>query len=65
MFNKHVLNPVIVQAAGRKHFYTSLIRHHGRHSGKSYVAPVVADHVVGGFIVPIPYGTGVDWLRNV
>jgi hypothetical protein len=25
----------------------------------------VADRVEGGFILPLPYGTGVDWLRNV
>jgi len=64
-FNKHVLNPVMMQLAGHKHWYAAIIRHTGRRSGKSYATPVVADRVTDGFILPLPYGTGVDWLRNV
>lgn len=64
-FNKHVLNPVMLHVAGRKHWYASAIRHTGRRSGKSYVTPVVAERVADGFTLPLPYGTGVDWLRNV
>jgi deazaflavin-dependent oxidoreductase (nitroreductase family) len=64
-FNKYVLNPAMLQLAGRKHFYAAVIRHTGRHSGRTYSTPVVAERVVDGFIVPLPYGTGVDWLRNV
>ena len=65
VFNKHGLNPVMMNLAGRKHWYAALIRHTGRRSGKSYATPVVADRVADGFILPLPYGTGVDWLRNV
>jgi deazaflavin-dependent oxidoreductase (nitroreductase family) len=65
-FNKYVLNPAMLHLAGRRHWYAAVIRHTGRSSGKSYATPVVADRVAGdGFIVPLPYGTGVDWLRNV
>lgn len=64
-FNKHVLNPAMLLLAGRKHWYAAVIRHTGRRTGKHYATPVVADRVVGGFIVPLPYGTHVDWLRNV
>jgi deazaflavin-dependent oxidoreductase (nitroreductase family) len=64
-FNKFVLNPAMLHVAGRKHWYAGIIRHTGRRSGKSYATPVVADRVTDGFIVPLPYGTGVDWLRNV
>jgi len=65
-FNKHVLNPAMMHLAGRKHWYAAVIRHTGRNSGKSYATPVVADRVAGdGFILPLPYGTSVDWLRNV
>jgi deazaflavin-dependent oxidoreductase (nitroreductase family) len=64
-FNKHVLNPAMLHLAGRKHWYAGVIRHTGRRSGRSYATPVVADRVADGFIVPLPYGTGVDWLRNV
>lgn len=63
-FNKHVLNPLMVRAAGRKHWYAAAIRHTGRRSGRVYTTPVVADRVDGAFVVPLPYGTAVDWLRN-
>jgi deazaflavin-dependent oxidoreductase (nitroreductase family) len=65
-FNKYVLNPAMLHLAGRRHWYAAVIRHTGRNSGRGYATPVVADRVIGdGFIVPLPYGTGVDWLRNV
>ena len=65
VFNKYLLNPAMLRLAGRKHWYAAAIRHTGRRSGKSYTTPVVADRVADGFIVPLPYGTHVDWLRNV
>ena len=64
-FNKHVLNPAMLLLAGRKHWYAAVIRHTGRRSGKSYATPVVAEQVAGGFILPLPYGEDVDWLRNL
>lgn len=64
-FNKYVLNPAMMHLAGRKHWYAAVIRHTGRRSGKAYATPVVADRVTDGFILPLPYGTSVDWLRNV
>ena len=63
--NKHLLNPVMVRLAGRKHWYAAAIRHTGRRSGKPYTTPVVADRVQDGFLIPLPYGTKVDWLQNV
>lgn len=65
VFNKRVLNPVMMLVAGRRYWYAAVIRHTGRRSGRAYATPVVADRVEGGFIIPLPYGTGVDWLRNV
>ncbi|WP_123024424.1 PNPOx family protein [Mycolicibacterium stellerae] len=64
-FNKFVLNPAMLHLAGRKHWYAGVIRHSGRQSGKNYATPVVVERVTDGFILPLPYGTGVDWLRNV
>jgi deazaflavin-dependent oxidoreductase (nitroreductase family) len=64
-FNKHVLNPVMLRFAGHEHFYAGVIRHTGRRSGRSYATPVVIDPTEDGFILPLPYGTQVDWLRNV
>ena len=64
-FNKHVLNPAMMALAGRRYWYAAVIRHTGRNSGKPYCTPVVAVTVSDGIVVPLPYGTGVDWLRNV
>lgn len=64
-FNKHVLNPAMLRLAGRRHWYAAALRHLGRRSGRAYVTPVVASRTSDGFIVPLPYGTQVDWLRNV
>ena len=64
-FNKHVLNPAMLQFAGRKHFYAGVVRHTGRRSGRSYATPAVVERVADGFILPLPYGTRVDWLLNV
>lgn len=63
--NKYLLNPAMLRLAGTKYWYASVIRHTGRQSGKHYSTPVVADRVGDRFIVPLPYGTQVDWLRNV
>ena len=65
VFNKHILNPVMLRLAGSKHFYASAIEHTGRRSGKHYVTPVVATRVADGFLIPLPYGTHTDWLLNL
>ena len=64
-FNKRILNPMMVRLAGRRHWYAAAIRHKGRRSGKEYATPVMAEPIEDGFIVPLPYGTEVDWLKNV
>jgi deazaflavin-dependent oxidoreductase (nitroreductase family) len=63
--NKYLLNPVMIRLAGRNNWYAAAIRHTGRKSGRQYATPVVADRVQDGFIIPLPYGTRVDWLQNV
>jgi deazaflavin-dependent oxidoreductase (nitroreductase family) len=65
VFNKRLLNPLMMQLAGRKHWYASVIEHIGRRSGKHYATPVAAERVPDGFVIPLPYGVDVDWLRNV
>ncbi|MGB3632553.1 MAG: hypothetical protein WA982_00780 [Rubrobacteraceae bacterium] len=64
-FNKRILNPAMMKLAGRKGWYAAIIRHEGRSSGKEYETPVVAEPTPDGFVIPLPYGEGVDWLRNV
>lgn len=63
--NKHLLNPLMLRLAGKRYWYASVLEHTGRRSGKTYATPVVADVVGGDIIIPLPYGTQVDWVRNV
>ena len=66
LLNKRILNPALMTLAGRRHFYAAVIRHRGRRSGREYATPVLAVPVAGdAFLVPLPYGEGVDWLKNV
>ncbi|OLT01366.1 hypothetical protein BJF90_32480 [Pseudonocardia sp. CNS-004] len=64
-FNKRALNPLMLRLAGRSHWYAGYLEHVGRRSGRTYRTPVVALPVRDGFAVPLPYGTEVDWLRNL
>ena len=64
-FNKRFLNPAMLRLAGRRHWYASALHHTGRHSGRAYITPVVAEPVTDGFIIPLPYGVDTDWCRNV
>lgn len=63
--NKYLLNPVMLRLAGRRWWYASVLEHTGRRSGKHFKTPIVADRVGEHLIVPLPYGTQVDWIRNV
>ena len=63
--NKYLLNPVMLRLAGKRYWYASVISHPGRRSGKRYSTPIVADRVGDRLIIPLPYGTQVDWVRNV
>ncbi len=64
-FNKHVLNPVMLTVAGRKYSPYAILHHVGRRSGQAYATPVVAEAGPESFVIALPYGTGVDWYRNV
>jgi deazaflavin-dependent oxidoreductase (nitroreductase family) len=64
-FNKYLLNALMRPLVGRKNSYAAAIRHTGRKSGKQYSTPVGAQRTPDGFIIPLAYGTQVDWLQNV
>jgi deazaflavin-dependent oxidoreductase (nitroreductase family) len=64
-FNKRLLNPVMIKAAGRSHWYAAALHHTGRTSGKAYTTPVVIFRTGPDVYIPLPYGTDVDWCRNV
>lgn len=61
-FNKKTTNPQMLKRAGKR---VTTIHHKGRGSGKEYVTPVWAARVGRSFFVQLPYGTHVDWCRNV
>ena len=65
MSNKYLLNPLMLRLAGKRFWYASAVEHIGRRSGKQYWTPVVADRAGDHLVIPLPYGTQVDWLRNV
>jgi deazaflavin-dependent oxidoreductase (nitroreductase family) len=65
IWNKYLLNPVMRTRAGRKNAYAAVLMHTGRKSGKQYSTPVGAERVQDGFLIPLGYGTKVDWLQNV
>ncbi len=63
--NRYLLNPLMLRLAGKRFWYASIIEHTGRRSGKRYSTPIVADRVGEHMFIPLPYGTQVDWVRNV
>jgi deazaflavin-dependent oxidoreductase (nitroreductase family) len=61
-----VLNRLVTRIAGRRYvpLYV-LLRHRGRRSGRDYATPVVGMRVPGGFAIPMAFGEGADWYRNL
>lgn len=64
-YNKRVTSASAVAKAGRKGTSATAVHHVGRKSGKAYVTPVWGERVGDRFLIQLPYGTGVDWCRNV
>jgi deazaflavin-dependent oxidoreductase (nitroreductase family) len=61
-----LLNPVIVRLAGRRHVrFAAQIHHTGRRSGRGYVTPASARLAGDTFFIPLTFGNGSDWSRNV
>jgi deazaflavin-dependent oxidoreductase (nitroreductase family) len=65
LFNRRFLNPLVLRYAGRQGAFYAVMEHIGRRSGQSYRTPLVAHPIEDGFVIPLPYGTKVDWLRNI
>ena len=64
-FNRDVTNPRAMQTAGTPGAYVSVVRHVGRHTGRPREMPVRPAATDDGFLIPLPYGTRADWLKNV
>lgn len=61
-----VLNPFIVNLAGRPHFrMAAQLTHTGRRSGRTYVTPVGARRDGDTVLIPLTFGNQSDWSRNV
>lgn len=60
-FNR-TIRPVTAMASGKR---TTTVRHTGRRSGREYATPVWAEQTGEAFFIQLPYGTDVDWCRNV
>jgi deazaflavin-dependent oxidoreductase (nitroreductase family) len=54
-----------LRSAGKAGSNTSVVRHVGRRSGRSYETPVVAVQHDDSFLIALPYGQRTDWLKNV
>jgi deazaflavin-dependent oxidoreductase (nitroreductase family) len=61
-----ILNRFVTRIAGKRYVpLWVLLRHQGRRSGRLYATPVVALPVPGGFAIPLAFGEGADWYRNI
>src|SRR5215472_18634212 len=64
MFTRAV-RPLALRSAGKQGSGTSVVRHVGRRSGRTYETPVIAVQHDDSFLIALPYGTRTDWLKNV
>jgi deazaflavin-dependent oxidoreductase (nitroreductase family) len=63
--NRSLTNPRVLRSAGSAGTQTSIIRHVGRTSGRTYETPVDTIPALDGVLIALPYGTRADCLRNV
>jgi deazaflavin-dependent oxidoreductase (nitroreductase family) len=59
------MRPLALRSAGKEGSSTSVVRHVGRRSGRTYETPVIAVQHDDSFLIALPYGQRTDWLRNV
>jgi deazaflavin-dependent oxidoreductase (nitroreductase family) len=64
MFTR-AMRPLALRSAGKEGSNTSVVRHVGRRSGRTYETPVVAAQHEDSFLIALPYGQRTDWLKNV
>jgi deazaflavin-dependent oxidoreductase (nitroreductase family) len=65
VFNKYIFNRFTLFLARRGIGPFSVIVHTGRRSGRTYQTPVMASHMGETVVIPLTYGTHVDWLQNI
>jgi hypothetical protein len=61
-----VTAPLARPLAGRRFFPLWAVMHtRGRRSGRELAIPVVVRRTSVGFVIPLPFGDGTQWVRNV
>jgi len=60
-----VTRPLAMRSAGTEKSSTSIVRHVGRRSGRTYETPVIAVEHDDSFLIALPYGERTDWMKNV
>ncbi len=61
-----LVNPLVLRFAGTRLVpLYGVLTHRGRRSGNVFHTPVVVRPTPDGFLVPMPWGEGTDWFRNV
>jgi deazaflavin-dependent oxidoreductase (nitroreductase family) len=63
--NKRIFNRVTLKFAGSAYSPISIIHHFGRRSGNIYATPVIVEPLGDRFLFALPYGSQVDWYRNI
>jgi len=59
------MRPLALRSAGKEGSNTSVVRHVGRRSGRTYETPVIAVQREDSFLIALPHGKRTDWLQNV
>jgi deazaflavin-dependent oxidoreductase (nitroreductase family) len=60
-----MMNPRTIRAVERRQSPFGVLHHVGRRSGVEYRTPVAAARTSEGVLVPLMYGPGTDWCRNI
>lgn len=58
-------NAFAMTFAGRRASPFGVIKHRGRRSGREYATPLALRPTASGFVVPLAWGAGTDWARNL
>lgn len=58
------LNPLILRIAFMIPFF-GVLEHRGRRSGRTYRTPLAAIRDGDGFVLPLAFGEGAGWFRNL
>jgi hypothetical protein len=66
-FVTHRFNPVVMTLglAGEGWSPWGIVTHVGRTSGRTYETPILPHRVGDVVLVPLTYGSGVHWVRNL